>query len=97
MIKNTKYLEIEKYYIYFGKDLGYVGRLIEITKKKLKVKFMKRLPDNCYDWPSKDQIEEVDPEQLVSGPLNLRGCLPFHIRGVDKTIKDFESFKHERL
>lgn len=84
-----KNIDCDKYYVVCYGDLSYVGKVVAIQKETVTVQFMVRKPDNKYDWPVKKKIEDVDHRQLICGPLKLSGGLPFTVRGVCQTIKDY--------
>lgn len=93
-------LNVEEHYlISYGKDLCYIGKVIELKKQSIEVKFMERQPGDMYIWKvNKKNIEEVKPEQFVSGPLRLHGTMPYNIKGVEtahrayiKYIKQLQS------
>ena len=83
----------DKYYLVsYGKELVYVGKIISIDEN-ISMKFLKRYTNDRYDWPKKDQIEAITPEQIVCGPIKLSGSLPFTIKGVVKAEKLFRAHK----
>ena len=86
-------LQTENYYVvsYSGK-LNYVGKVINVKKHLVTVKFMTRKTDTKYHWPQQDKIEDVHPQQIICGPIKLTGSLPFKIIGVEQVLKDYNMY-----
>ena len=85
----------ESYYVIAYGNLAYVGKIVEMTKQHINVKFMVRKPGEVYDWPKKDSIDSVNTDQFINGPINVKGHLPFEIKGVEKCLKDYIKHKKE--
>ena len=81
LYKNIK-IDIH-YLVSFGKDLCYIGKIVDIKKASIIVKFMKQQPGNMFVWKANEKTEEVRLEQFVCGPQRLHGTMPYNINGVD--------------
>lgn len=92
-------ISCDKYYIIsFGKDLCYVGKVVELKKKQIMVKFMQRLPDDQFTWKADaGSYEEVEKEQFFCGPLKLEGTFPFKIMGVESAHKAYLKYNKEMV
>ena len=99
MLNGSTSVKSETYYmVAYGSDLSYIGKVVKIdTDQKVTMKFMNRLPEETFDWHKVDKIEQVDLQQLICGPINIRGSLPFHISGIPKAMKDYNAYKKEQL
>ena len=88
-------LQTENYYVvsYSGK-LSYVGKVINVKKHLVTVKFMTRKTDAKYHWPQQDKIEDVHPQQIICGPIKLTGSLPFKIIGVEQVAIERLQYVH---
>ena len=93
------HLEVNGHYlITFGNDLYYIGKILEINKKKIYVKCMDRLTQDVFSWKSsKKAPEEVNPDQFVSGPIRLHGTMPYTIKGVDAAHRAYMKYKKNKL
>ena len=69
-----------------------IGKVLKIGEESVTVKFMSRKPNEKYDWPKKDCIEEVQSDQFICGPIKLCGGLPFTIKGVPQVMKDYITY-----
>ena len=57
----------------------------------VKIRFLERRMNNQYNWPKRDDIDEVEMIHLIAGPILLTGTNPFTIRGIDKALADFKN------
>ena len=88
--KLAKTLKENCYYVVsYGSGLDYVGRVEQIKKKSVVVKFLERKTNDEYDWPRSDKIEDVGIEQFICGPIKLVGTTPFKILGVGRVGKSY--------
>ena len=92
IIKN---LQCQRYYIICFDNLGYVGKVVDIKKSKVSVEFMVRKPNDKYDWPIKNSIEDIYPAQIICGPLKLSGSIPFTVKGVSTAVKNHLNYLKE--
>ena len=80
----------DKYYLVVYGDLSYVGKAVAIRKDSVDMKFMQYKAGNQYDWPTRDQIETINIEQVICGPINIKGHLPFKIEGIQRAVKNYK-------
>ena len=85
------YPEEEKYYVVNYDKKAYIGRVLKVSKVMVKIKFLERRMNNQYDWPKRDDIDEVEMIHLIAGPILLTGTTPFTIRGIDRTLANFKT------
>jgi hypothetical protein len=58
----------------------YIGRVLDFPDENLvRIKYLRclSLADYSYDWPKKDDIDEVEENYIFAGPLRLSGAGPF--------------------
>ncbi|GBN16757.1 hypothetical protein AVEN_256231-1 [Araneus ventricosus] len=75
-------VEVEKYYsVYYDDDKWYIGRIpdFEDTTRTCKNKFLQET-DYGFRWPSLEDVQMVERKFILSGPIELSGNLPFHIK-----------------
>ncbi|KAK5647414.1 hypothetical protein RI129_002306 [Pyrocoelia pectoralis] len=78
----TLFLEKEKYYAIYYTEGWYIGRIIEtLTESKQVTYTVKFLEENLgsFNWPKKDDVQNVEKQYFFEGPINLIGQLPFVI------------------
>lgn len=69
---------MENYYaVHYDDHLPAVGRIISIQESSCKMKFLKQVMENTYNWPSKDDIQNVNVAFILYGPIKLLGNGPF--------------------
>nr|CAD7404796.1 unnamed protein product [Timema poppensis] len=72
-------LEVEKYFAVFYDITWYLGRITSLNEDTCTVKFLKENLEK-FNWPSHDDIQEVDKEYIFYGPVvreDRRGRLIF--------------------
>lgn len=87
----------ERYYaIYY--DVGwYVGRVIKVQEDTCIIKFLKESLDT-FNWPSHDDIQTVQEDFILCGPLSLNGNGPFTLSRADMVrIKTLYAEKKKTL
>lgn len=96
-LKSSLKLKIEQYYAVYYSDLGwYIGRIIEKINKTIKMKFLKEDLQTFY-WPKPDDIQIIQPVQIIYGPIKMIGCNPFSISRTDRCniIARYKDFKRQ--
>lgn len=73
-------LEEDQYYAVDYIDTFYVGRIICFNKQTIKMKYMRRNAEGNYDWPTRDDIDDVEKHMIFDGPLVIEGTLPFKLK-----------------
>lgn len=88
-------IECEKYYCVYYDTGWYIGRVLHIEKNTCKIKFLSANL-NEFRWPKKDDIQEVDKEFIIYGPISLNGINPFTIsKEIRANIeKEFKKLKN---
>ncbi|MPD04776.1 hypothetical protein E2C01_100483 [Portunus trituberculatus] len=82
---------------YCGMDYGkaYIVRVIMCGKEFLKIKFLERKPNDMYDRPKRDDVDDsVDVKCVFCGPIKLVGTTPYQIRCVDVAYKNYKRLKN---
>ena len=85
---------VENFYVIAFGNIVYVGKVIQSDGSAITVKFLERKFSDQYDWYKRDRIETINKEQVICGPLKIRGTLPFKINGTQKALAAF--LKHKK-
>ena len=82
------------YAVDYGTPSAYIGRVESINENNtLVMKFLRRYPDDRYSWPNNANMEnDVEVSQCFAR-VNIKGTLPFVIRGVFTALKKFQRFR----
>ncbi|KAJ4449350.1 hypothetical protein ANN_00748 [Periplaneta americana] len=73
-------IKAEMYYaVHYDDHLPSVGRVISIQENLCQMKFQKQIMENSYNWPSKDDIQDVNVSFILHGPIKLMGNGSFTI------------------
>ena len=90
-------LKVEKFYlVVYGKNLKYIGKITNICQEKVTISFLQRMPNEKYTWPNKPKIEDIAPNQIISGPINMKGTFPFSIAGVESSVNKYNAYIKEK-
>ena len=95
-LKEGSYFAVDAYETIKSRSQYYIGRVLSLSKKNIKMKFMTKslqVP-NQYDWPTKDDIlDDIDVAGIFVGPIDLKGTCPYIIMGGDEA---YELYKKHR-
>jgi hypothetical protein len=69
-------------------DRFYIGRVLAKEKKTVKMKFLREVFPDVYNWPSTTNIEDVEFHFIFCGPLHLEGHGPFNIDSNSEAVKN---------
>ena len=69
---------------------------IELIKTSVVMKFMKQLSGESYTWKSnRKNVEEVNVDQFVTGPIHLSGTMPYKTMGFETAHQTFNKYKKQ--
>lgn len=77
-------IETEKYYavhykFHYNNSRYYIGRVLSFKGEMVKMKYLYRTGANRFDWPARDDVEEVHISCIFFGPIKLENAGPFTI------------------
>ena len=64
-----KHIKEHDYYAVDYNDTYYVGRVLKLNKNNVTMKFLTRLTDDKFDWPKRDDLDNVLPEGNLTSLL----------------------------
>ena len=64
-----KHIKEHDYYAVDYNDTYYVGRALKLNKNIVTMKFLTRLTDDKFDWPKRDDLDNVLPEGKLTSLL----------------------------
>lgn len=68
---------LEQYYAVDYVTNYYIGRAISIANQVVKFKFLHRLGADKFDWPKRDDVDDVHVSCIFFGPVSLENSGPF--------------------
>lgn len=96
--KNQIAIVEEKYYaVYYGHQ-WYIGRIIKIKEATCQIKFLYRNLES-FNWPKKEDVQQVKKCYIFYGPISLLGPSPFNLKrhnlcAIEKKYKMFKKDKY---
>ncbi|CAG9814589.1 unnamed protein product [Phaedon cochleariae] len=85
----------EKYYAVYYDNQFYLGRILKIFNDSnwCTVKFLQKNLE-AYIWPKKDDIQDIETNFVIYGPIDLNGIGPFQLNrttevAIKKIYRDF--------
>ena len=73
-------------------DTYYIGCIINLTKNKVTCKFLSRQPNDECKRPARDDIADIEPKWIFTGPLKLSGTVSFTIRRLQNAHKSYRNY-----
>ena len=73
----------------------YIGRVDKIhSNGTMTMSFLRRRTGDIYNWPITPDIEDdVELSQVFTGPISLRGTIPYTIHGAITALTKFRHYK----
>ena len=86
--------KVDEYYAVDYINKYYFGRVLEVKSNAfIKFKFLHGIGPNKFDWPRRDDIDEVHISCIFYGPVHLEGNRPFAITEQEEVEKVFLAAK----
>jgi hypothetical protein len=72
-------VRMEEYYAVDYIDKYYLGRAISMTNQLVKFKFLHSVGAKKFNWPKRDDLDEVHLSCIFFGPVTLENVGPFSV------------------
>jgi hypothetical protein len=74
-------IQKDKYYAVDYVRMYYIGRALDVPNGSslIPFKFLHKVGAQRFDWPTRDDVDNVHPSCIFYGPLTLEGNGPFEV------------------
>ena len=72
----------------------YIGRALSQADSFVRFKFLHRVGAKSFDWPSRDDVDDVHISCVFYGPVTLESAGPFAVpkqQNIDEVFKEIKS------
>lgn len=80
-----------EYYLVDYVTKAYVGRVLKVGKKHCTLKSLEDRSPNTFDWPKRDDVDDVNVKTLFCGLIKLKGTVPFKVQGIHDAFTSFKA------
>lgn len=89
-------IQVEQYYAVEYVENYYIGRVLSQNGDYVKLKFLHRVGAHSFNWPRRDDVDEVHMCCLFYGPVLIQDSGPFVVPNLQEIEKIFKKMRKER-